>query len=272
MTRGRAGTLRWAFVAWCLGCTGVAAQSPQIHAVCNRDQGQVTCDVRPGQVTQVGKITATVAGKEVSPLSYETFDAGGRNAAWYFLIQNPGNPKDSARDIDRITLAGTNSRRLFGVGIVGDRFEEVASLGASSGQIGQVKDKIKAGDRVDLYRAAADGLARLNASSASRKALVLMADGRSNYDAGRPELVKALNDNNILLYTVFMSPPGASQSDKAKLDSLRNETNGVGFNAVTCKTATPKVCDVELEASAVRDFFLYLEQGAVLKLASSAVP
>ena len=273
---------RWCFVLALLilalgaGSSRLAAQ--QISALCYYEGREAVCDVRPGQAKQVSDITAKVDGKAIQGTSYEPFDRSSRTAAWYFLIQQTANPRDSAQVVDRITQQG-GSRRLFGIGTFSDKFEERAALGATPGDIARFKEQrsFKAGDRTDLFRSAQDGIEKLTAAGikADRKALVLFADGRADFgQSGRDRLIKAMNDKNILLYTVFMASKSDQGADARQLEDLKTDAGGVWLKATDCsaKARREGLCsDVELEESAVRDFFFYLERGGQLRFPASAV-
>lgn len=258
-----------------LAVSSTAVLAQQVNAYCYRDSRDVVCDVRPGEVKQISSVTATVGGKAVQTSGYEPYDAGAGTAAWYFLIQQSVNAKDSAQVIDRITQQG-GSRRIFGVGMFSDNFKELAGLGATSGDIGKIKSqKFETGSKTDLYRSIQEAVAKLGAQGvkADRKAIVVFGNGSSSWQSGRDQLVKSINDSNILLYLVHMTK-GRSAGDYKELEKLRDETGGVLLNAVDCGAArSGKSCDnVDLEESTIRDFFLHLERGATVKLPSSAVP
>lgn len=263
----------------CLGAWNSRLAAQQVSAFCHNEGNETVCDIRPGQAKQVNDITAKVDGKPVPHASYQSFDNGGRVTAWYFLIQQTANPRDSIQVVDRLTQQG-GSRRIFGIGTFSDKFEERVALGATAGDVARLKKEqinFKANDKTDLFRSVQDAIDKLAASGikADRKALVVFADGRTNYgQSGRDRLIKTAKEKNISLITVFMARRGDSGADARQLEDLKNDTGGVWLAASDCsaRSRSEGLCrDVELDEGALRDFFLYLERGGQLRFPASAI-
>jgi len=263
-------------VALCnLAALSLPAAAEPVSAFCYREHGQVVCDVRPGQAKSVSSITATVNQKEVKG-QYEAFDPASRRTAWYFLIQQSANPKDSAQAVSKI--ANYDGRRDYGVATFADKLDERAPIGASRGDINKLRDKLTGpagSDRTYLFQAAREGVAKLVAYPAERKALVLFADGRSDSSDRseyREQVVKAAGDNNILVYGVFMNRKNATNSEEPTLKRLTEDVPGGIFRvAADCKKSD-RCTTVELPDDVTKDFLQYLEKGGTLKLSSSDVP
>lgn len=258
--------------------SGGPAQAQQAAASCYRERDEVICDVRTDQAKQVRDISATVNAKPVTPKAkYEPFSPSSQISAWYFLIQQTANPRDSARAIERIVK--DEGRRNYGVAVFADKLDERIAIGTLPSQIGKLKDsealkpKPPSDVRTNLFFAANEAINKLAKYPADRRALVLFADGRSSSSEYRQQLIETAKEKNVLLFNVFMSKtkPRDKDTDPLVLENLARETKGVYKEAIEC-TDKERCTTVELPDDLSKEFLQYLDRGGKLSMASSLVP
>ena len=252
----------------------VGAKAQPVQASCDRDGSDIVCDVRPGNTKQISTVSASVPGKLLEPSSFEYFDQSGRAADYYFIVQHTVPvARDAIQLIERLTKDGA-AKRAFGIATFTDRLNEQKPLGTPPGEISKLKELAHFRDiseknieRVDIYRPALEAIEKLKASgpAGARKALVIMADGRVKGGYDRDRFLKAANDNNVLVYSIFMARKDAEGASERELKKLESDTNGV-FLAASCDR---KKCD--LDDAAARDFFDYLDRGGRVRYSGYAV-
>ena len=254
--------------------TALSAQ--QVKGSCVQDGANIVCDIRLNQVKPISDVTAAVAGTRLEPASIKFFELSARSTAYYFLIQLTAPiARDLLQAVDRLTKENSGKMAL-GIGTFVERLEERAPIGTAARDIAALKEKIlnDVGEnndaRVDLYRPALEAVSKLKGLAASfdsgRKALVIFADGRSRHRGDRGEFIKAARENNILVYTIYMSRNGAPGAVRHELEKLAADANGVALSA-TCPAN--KTC--ALDESTLHDIVSYAGQGVRLNFPVSAI-
>jgi hypothetical protein len=262
-------------VVWGLSVSSTGAIAQAVQAICNREGIEVICDVRPGSTKQISDVSASSSGKLLERTSLEVFDQSGRFAEYYFLIQHTSPlARDAIQAIDRLTKDGSG-RRVFGVATFTDRLEEQKALGATAGEFSKLKDSPhfrdiseRNADRVDLYGPALEAIEKLKQSglNGTRKALVIIADGRSKDRYERERFLKAANSDNVLVYAIYLARKDAENSGQGDLERLASDANGI-FLAAQCER---RRC--ELDEVGNRDFFNFLERGVRVRYSAYAIP
>lgn len=256
---------------WCMCLVPMvpAAAQTQLRAICQRAPEaaptQIYCDVRATDPTELATIAATLSDGRTVDSSYERFNHRASSSAWLFLVQRTSHPKDGAREVQR--LLRPEGKRSYGVVAFGDTTEVLAPIGSSPSALQSGLDEIgnKTSTKTALYTSAYQAILDLAAHKADRRAIVIVADGRSDRDShDAVAVIELAKQRNIVIHTfAFTDRDGSTAQNRDALRRLAVETGGRFLDVGTERRIT---------AEAVASFADVMENGGLVKLKASDVP
>lgn len=223
---------------------------------------EIHCDIRATDPVEITAVTATGANGKRLDSRFEPFNHKLRSSAWLFLIQRTSHPKDSAREVER--LLRFEGKRSYGVMSFAEQISELAALGSSETTVrtGLADIGARSGGTTALYTSAYAALLKLSAYTSERRALVIVADGRSDRDSQDDKtVIEFARQRNIVIHTIAVTDRDANQSQPLQaLRRMATETGGQFIDAGVERKLTPE------NISRFHDF---MENGGLVKAAAS---
>lgn len=246
-----------------------AEAQTSLKAVCQRAgdpaANEIQCDVRATDPVALSDLSATLAGGRRLEAKYEPFNHRVSSSSWLFLLQRTSHPKDAAREVER--LLRPEGKRTYGIVAFSDTIEELAPLGASAGALKEGLEAIgsRTNAKTGLFASAYDAILKLAAHSADRRALVILADGRSDRDSrDASSVIELANQRNIVIHTFALTDrESGGNENREVLRRLATETGGRFVDAGT---------ERKLSADTVATFTDVMENGGLLKLKATDLP
>jgi hypothetical protein len=251
--------------------SGTPARANALVAECYRVAADVPpqthCDFRAAEPTEFDKFEVRLGdGRNVSPVAYDPYNFKGRSTAYLFLIQRTSHPRDAVTQIER--LLKVEGKRQFGVYTFDERVKELAKLGSSEKELKSALEQVKLlkTGTTALYSSLREAILTLGDFKADRKAIVLVADGRtdSGRDAyGEKEVLEEAQKHNIVIDTIAMTTSGDASANLQTLRRLADKTYGLLIDTGSAHVVPD---------DKVSKFYDYLENGGLLKMPDKEVP
>lgn len=106
--------------------------------------------------------------------------------------------------------------------------------------LGEALDKMNLDGKTALYDAIHEGLARLEASKLTKKALIVISDGGDNFSKKKSaEVVRAADLSGALFYAIGIYDPLDGDADPAVLKRLAQSTGGEAYFPKDLAEVTP---------------------------------
>jgi len=250
--------------------TSQAIAAPKLSAKCDRVESELLCDVRSSEPQELEKFEVKRDGSaDLEVLGFEPFDEKLRSAAYLFLIQRSGHPKDASAAVERLLSAqGKRIYRTFGLYSYADDIAEHVKAGSAESDIRKGLEKARKkedkGSRTALFSAITGAVKYLDGVTADRKAIVLISDGLSKESVDEAAAIEAAKSHNVALYTIAMT--GVSEGSE-NLNRLRRLAEATGGSWVDTKTDAGH----PLPTDFATNFFNYLENGGFVKAKAGGV-
>lgn len=227
---------------------------------------EVICDLRSTEPRELSSVTVATADGKTIQSRYEPFNYKLRSSAWLFMIQRTSHPRDGGREVER--LIKIEGKRSYGAYAFGEQLDELSRMGSSEADVKKALAGIgnRTTTKTSLYTTVRDGITKLAQVTADRRALVLVADGRSDRDAYQErDVVELARQYNVVLLVLALTDKddrNASQNLQA-LRRLAEQTGGALFDAGSERKLSPDT---------VSRFHDYLESGGQIRMAIADVP
>lgn len=227
---------------------------------------EVICDLRSTEPRELSSVTVAAPDGKTIQSRYEPFNYKLRSSAWLFMIQRTSHPRDGGREVER--LIKIEGKRSYGAYAFGEQLDELSRMGSSEADLKKGLAGIgnRTTTKTSLYTTVRDGITKLAQVTADRRALVLVADGRSDRDAYQErDVVDLARQYNIVLLALALTDKddrNASQNLQA-LRRLAEQTGGAMFDAGS---------ERKLSQDTVSRFHDYLESGGQVRMALADVP
>lgn len=252
-----------------LAAGGGSASAAELAAACHRapevNPVDVLCDLQLKEPKEIQSVVVKLQdGKQLSP-RYDPFNFKIRSSAWMFVVQRTSHPKDGAHQVLR--LIKPEGKRSYGVYAFSDKLDEIVKLSANPNDFKNLDDAFpkRTEGPTALYTSLREALLKFADNPSERRALVVLADGRSERDTYREaDVIELAKKNNIVIYALaFTDSDKNAPGNLAALRQLAEATGGAFADAGIKR---------ELPADFVAKFSDYLESGGTIRLASQDVP
>ncbi|MEJ1158482.1 FHA domain-containing protein [Prosthecomicrobium sp. N25] len=202
------------------------------HAICE------TGAIAGGRITHVRFQKDGATG--TAEANFLSFTTVGKSAAVLALVDRGDRRRTrtvglAAADLPRLVeaarAAGPNNR--FGVGLLADRFELSAQIGALRDEVARVAAAIRPDFTIgDPSRLVPDAIRQLTLAQAERYVLVLFSDGKTeDRGYGRDDVIKAARDAKVIVVALaYRERPEAPGPETGSLRRLAEETGGLFFD------------------------------------------
>lgn len=207
---------------------------------------RLECDVRFQIPKDVSSVVATVSGSETTlpPPVFERYPKAGDTSAFLFLVDTSNRARSgtisaNGEDITRI-LRRAEAQDRFGLATLpgsGTGTEASlsvrAALGADPRNIERELSEMKAnGQASPIYRSSIEGIRLLKSFPASRRALLLFSDGKSEDQSYTvADVIDEARKQNVAIYTFGIAERPADLPLLQPLIRLAEETGGRYFQA-----------------------------------------
>jgi hypothetical protein len=215
-----------------------------ISVICNSSQeaNQIFCDYRVSQSVKIDNVGARVSGKAVqlSAESFAQFPAANQSTAILFLVDtsDPARTNTIERrivsDLFNIlsSTSGSKPHLKYGLATFDTDLRVISPFGSSHADTVNALAKIQAnGLATEFYKSILDAISLLNSVEATRKALVILSDGKDEDRAYKhDDVIKAASDSKVVIMGLGYAEKKSDYPHLQTLKRLSDETFGLYLN------------------------------------------
>lgn len=215
-----------------------------ISVICNSSQkaNQIFCDYRVSQSVKVDNVGAKISGRaiQLTTESFTQFPAANQSTAILFLIDtsDPARTNTIERRVvsdlfDILSSAsGSRSHLKYGLATFDTDLRVISPFGSSHADTINALAKIRAnGLATEFYKSILDAISLLNSVEATRKALVILSDGKDEDRAYKhDDVIKAASDSNVVIMGLGYAEKKSDYPHLQTLKRLSDETFGLYLN------------------------------------------
>ena len=212
------------------------------------DKEEIVCDYRVSQSLNIENVGAKINGRpiQLSPSSFFKYPADNQSTAVLFLIDTSDPSRKSTiekrivSDLYDIfsSSSGKGAHLKYSLATFDTEFKVLSPFGASYSDTLSSLTKIKAeGLATEFYKSILDAIKFLKTVDASRKAIVILSDGKDEDRAySHQDVIKAAKDGQIVIMGLGYAEKKSDTPYLQTLKRLSEETYGSYFN-VTNKSS-----------------------------------
>lgn len=237
-----------------------------ISADCQSGQetSQIFCDYRVSHSLKIDNVGAKISGKaiQLSSESFTQFPAKNQSTAILFLVDtsDPARANTIERRIvgdlfDILSSAsGSRSHLKYGLATFDTDFNVISPFGSNHTDTINALAKIRAnGLATEFYKSILDAISLLNSIEATRKALVILSDGKDEDKAYKhDDVIKAARDSRVVIMGLGYAEKKSDYPHLQTLKRLSDETFGLYLN----------VSDKSSLSSLLNNPFSFVEKGS----------
>lgn len=229
----------------------------------------IRCHVRSDDGAALTEAAATLTSRQRLKGALDKYNSDKYISAWYFLIQQSGiTPAHLEKMSNAVAaLAGFEGKQCVALATYTDALLQRTQFGAFKSQVQNALRDIGSAapskQPAALYKAASDAIARLDAVTADRKALVLLSNGVNEDDAvTEKKVVDLARSKNIIIYGLFFGDRSIGRPQRVA--RLAEQTFGISRDF-----SDQSANDI---SSFAAKFTELLENGVVLKFDAKDFP
>jgi hypothetical protein len=237
----RAGVASLLLSLWLVPFASEAEIDPVVSRSWEQPTGVLVFQYRLFPQAEVEKIAVTQNGKALDFTQAPFANSPLNTSAILVLVDTSVGSTKAPRDrtladnkqwIDAL-LAQAQSRDLIGVSSFANDLVEVVPLGASFAEIHRKIAPLKAnGLGTRIYRRGMDAIETLAQTKASRRALVILSDGKDE-DTGftKDDLIQAAQKHHVVVFALGCPETEADVPALGNLEKIAAETHGLSAQA-----------------------------------------
>ncbi len=196
----------------------------------------VTCDYRTLEAARTRQLRVTIDGQSRPARDAALYPAHGQTSAVLFLIDvsDPARAQTVARNAAavRTMIARLQPYQKAGLAVFDTDVRVLAPIGSTQSALNAALDHVRAaGLATEFYKSIIHAETLLSQTSASRRGLVLMSDGKAEdraYHAG--DAINAARGGQIAIIGLGYAERPGGEPDLQSLEQLANATHGAYFD------------------------------------------
>ena len=237
---------------------------------CQIDKGDTSfCDYRHPAQLDVKNLTLKVGGQPNKIAGVQPYPAKDQSTAVLFLldVSDPQRKATVANGVQHVrTLVARKGERKVGIAVFDSDLRVLAPIGTGANDIEKAVGKISAvGQATEFYKNILGAVELLKETNATRKALVVLSDGKAGDQAFRYEdVVKAAQAAQVSILSLGYAEKPADTPHLQILQRMAEDTGGVYYPVqIGSKSGLPR----DLIASP----YAFVEGGGRVTFASASL-